>query len=299
MLPTTNVHQLELFYYVVIFGGISRAARGMPYGIQQPAISKQIGQLERHLGTSLFERQPFRLTDAGQDIFGVVRRLFDELPTLRERVQHAHAPQLRIAASEFVLGEYVTDVVARMRLREPALHCRLLAGNQQQMQEWLQEGKVDLAIAALEGPPTGCAWLRIAQLPLAMLAPRRWRFTRPDDCWKGGRLAHPLVCPPSTEGVCRLFQRGLQQRGIAWEPAIETSSTASVTRHVSRGDTVGVSIDLPRLVRHPGVRVLPVPDFAPVEVAALWRAPVSPLLQTLLDVIGQRARELWPEQASG
>ena len=60
-----NIHQLELFYYVTRHGGISRAVRHMPYGIQQPAISSQLLQLEQNLGVKLFERQPFRLTAAG------------------------------------------------------------------------------------------------------------------------------------------------------------------------------------------------------------------------------------------
>ena len=34
-----NVHHLELFYHVAKYGGVSAAARHMPYGIQQPAIS--------------------------------------------------------------------------------------------------------------------------------------------------------------------------------------------------------------------------------------------------------------------
>lgn len=56
-----NIHHLELFYYVARHGGISSAVRQMPYGIQQPAVSSQILQLEKDLGVKLFERQPFRL----------------------------------------------------------------------------------------------------------------------------------------------------------------------------------------------------------------------------------------------
>src|SRR5579859_4106173 len=60
-----NIHHLELFYYVARHGGISRAVRHIPYGIQQPAVSSQILQLEEDLGKRLFERSPFRLTAAG------------------------------------------------------------------------------------------------------------------------------------------------------------------------------------------------------------------------------------------
>lgn len=60
-----NIHHLELFYYVATHGGISEAVRHMPYGIQQPAVSSQILQLEDDLGVKLFNRRPFQLTEAG------------------------------------------------------------------------------------------------------------------------------------------------------------------------------------------------------------------------------------------
>ena len=64
-----NIHHLELFYYVARHGGISEAVRHMPYGIQQPAISGQVGALEDYLGTTLFHRRPFALTPAGEELF--------------------------------------------------------------------------------------------------------------------------------------------------------------------------------------------------------------------------------------
>jgi len=61
-----NVHHLELFYYVARHRGITEAVRKMPWGIQQPAVSGQIKQLEESLGdTKLIHRRPFALTPAG------------------------------------------------------------------------------------------------------------------------------------------------------------------------------------------------------------------------------------------
>ena len=50
-----NLHHVELFYHVAKHGGISRAVRHMPYGIQQPAVSSQILLLEQDLGVKLFD----------------------------------------------------------------------------------------------------------------------------------------------------------------------------------------------------------------------------------------------------
>src|SRR5690242_9532767 len=64
-----NIHHLELFYYVARHGGITEAVRNIPYGIQQPAVSGQVGQLEEYLGVVLFQRRPFSLTPAGQKLY--------------------------------------------------------------------------------------------------------------------------------------------------------------------------------------------------------------------------------------
>ncbi len=72
-----NIHHLELFYYVARHGGISEAARQMPYGIQQPAVSGQMIQLEEYLGVKLFQRRPFALTRQGEMLFEFVQPLID------------------------------------------------------------------------------------------------------------------------------------------------------------------------------------------------------------------------------
>ena len=64
-----NIHHLELFYYVAKHEGISGAVRNMPYGIQQPAVSAQVIQLENDLGITLFQRRPFELTAAGEEFY--------------------------------------------------------------------------------------------------------------------------------------------------------------------------------------------------------------------------------------
>ena len=77
-----NIHYLELFYYVAKHGGISEAVRNMPYGIQQPAVSGQIIQLEQFLGVKLFQRRPFALTPPGEELFAFVRLFFDNLEAM-------------------------------------------------------------------------------------------------------------------------------------------------------------------------------------------------------------------------
>ena len=44
----------------------------MPYGIQQPAMSSQVAQLEEFLGVTLFQRRPLALTPPGKSCFNFI-----------------------------------------------------------------------------------------------------------------------------------------------------------------------------------------------------------------------------------
>ena len=91
-----NIHHLELFYYVARHGGISRAVRQMPYGIQQPAISSQLRQLEDGLGAKLFDRQPFHLTLEGEQLFAYVGPFFEGMGKIEAQLSTKSAPHLRV-----------------------------------------------------------------------------------------------------------------------------------------------------------------------------------------------------------
>ena len=91
-----NVHHLELFYYVARHGGISEAVRNIPYGIQQPAVSGQVAQLEEDLGVTLFHRRPFSLTPPGQKLYRFIEPFFGGLNDMAQELQGGSARQLRI-----------------------------------------------------------------------------------------------------------------------------------------------------------------------------------------------------------
>ena len=82
-----NVHHLELFYYVAKYQGITQAVRKMPYGIQQPAVSGQILQLEKNLGLRLFHRRPFALTAAGEELYAFSKPFFSQLDQIAGRLR--------------------------------------------------------------------------------------------------------------------------------------------------------------------------------------------------------------------
>ena len=110
-----NVHHLELFHYVAKHGGIMPAVRNIPYGIQQPAVSAQVLQLEADLGTTLFQRRPFQLTPAGEELYEFIRPFFANLDAVAEKVRGGTSQLIRIAASMVVLKDHLPALL-RVRL---------------------------------------------------------------------------------------------------------------------------------------------------------------------------------------
>jgi DNA-binding transcriptional LysR family regulator len=293
-----NIHHLELFYYVARHGGISRAVRNMPYGIQQPAISSQVLLLEEDLGTKLFERQPFKLTPEGEELFAFVRPFFDNLLPVADKLRRKSAPVLRIGASELVLLDYLPPVIERLRRQEPKLRLALRSGFQDEVEQWLLDREIDLAIVPLGTKPPGrLRCLRLLSLPLVLVVPKKSKLKSAAELWEKGSVEEPLISLPASEVLTKNFRRGLERRGVEWPHSIEASSMELVTRYVANGYGVGVSLGDTEVVKDPDVRVLPMDGFDPVVMAALWSGALTPLVRLALEEAQRLVAIQWPDLA--
>jgi DNA-binding transcriptional LysR family regulator len=291
-----NVHHLELFYYVARHGGISRAVRRMPYGIQQPAVSSQMLLLEQDLGKKLFERIPFRLTREGEELFAFIAPFFSNLDNVAAALRKDTAPQLRIGASEIVLRNHLPHLLTRVQASHPGLRITLRSGMQAQMEEALQEQQIDLAITPLESkPPSGIRCLRLVKIPLVLLAPKTLKIKSAASLWTNGTVEQPLISLPATETVSRLFRKGLQRLKVDWPTRMEASSLDLITRYVANGYGIGLSVHDPDLVGHPQVRVVELPDFEPIEITAFWKGSMNPVVREILGDMQRYAARVWPE----
>jgi len=110
--------------------------------------------------------------------------------------------------------------------------------------------------------------------------------------WGRDRIEESLICLPPTEALSRDFLHRLNQMGVDWFPGIEASSMDLIETYVSEGLGIGLSVAIPRKKLCPEVRAVPLPDFAPIRIGALWRGSVTPLLQAFITEAQTRAREL-------
>jgi DNA-binding transcriptional LysR family regulator len=288
-----NIHHLELFYYVARFGGITEAVRNMPYGIQQPAISGQVAQLEEHLGATLFRRRPFALTPPGERLYKYIQPFFTGLDALEIELQGGQAQHIRIGASTIVLRDHLPEVVQMARKKFPQLRVALREGYQGELESLLLREEIDLAVTLIEKRATpGVNSQVLIELPMVLLVPKMSKITDAEQLWKQDPITESLICMPAAEVISKYLQQALAKRGADWFPSIEVSSLDLVQTYVANGFGSGIAVHIPGVSIIPGVRMLPLPDFPRVAVGALWRGRMSPLVQTFVSLLETRAKGL-------
>jgi len=286
-----NIHHLELFYYVARHGGISEAVRNMPYGIQQPAVSAQILQLEDHLGVTLFQRRPFALSPSGERVYRFIRPFFDGLVNLEDELR-GDSSHLRMGGSGILLRDHLPEVLLKVRERFPGLKLSLREGHRPQLESWLKNQELDLAVTLLEGKaPLGLGAMPLLELPLVLLVEKSSRIRSAEDLWQKDRIEEALICLPPSETIARQFQQELARKNLAWLPRIEVSSLSLIETYVSYGYGVGLYVDIPRYVYAPRIRVVRLDDFAPVVLGALWPGKITPVIRAFLEEIQARIKQ--------
>ena len=288
-----NIHHLELFYYVARHGGIMEAVRNMPYGIQQPAISAQVAQLEEFLGVTLFQRRPFALTPPGEKLYQFVQPFFSGLDKITEELQGGEARSIRIGASLIILRDHVPELVQGVKKKFPGLKISLREGYPAQLESLLLKDEVDLVLTLIEKKPTaGLNAQVLLELPLVLLVEKNSKLTSAEQLWKRDKIDETLICLPAGEALTKGFLDRLEELKVEWFPGIEASSVDLVETYVARGLGIGLGVAVPRKDSHANVRALPLPGFPPAVIGALWRGKRTPLLQACLADAQLRAKAL-------
>ncbi len=269
------------------------AVRNIPYGIQQPAVSAQVAQLEEFLGVTLFQRRPFLLTPEGEKLYTFIRPFFSNLEKIATELQGGQARHFRVGASTIVLREHMPQLLAGVRRKFPGLKISLREGFPAQLESLLSQDEVDLVITMIDRkPPTGFESLVLMELPMVLLVEKNSKIKSAAELWRRDKIDEPLICLPAAEALAKNFQAQMAALGVEWFPTMEASSADLIETYVASGLGVGVSVGVPGKVLPKNVRALALPEFPPVIVGALWRGKKSPLLSAFLDMAAVRAREI-------
>jgi LysR family cys regulon transcriptional activator len=142
--------------------GLSLTAAAEALHTSQPALSKQIRELEDELGVALFVRHGKKytqLTEAGVRILGIAERVLAQADDIRRagaEYASGDAGTLSIAATHTQARYALPPLLARFRQEYPRVRLRLHQGNPEQVGTMVAHGEAvfGLATEALDRNPS-------------------------------------------------------------------------------------------------------------------------------------------------
>lgn len=159
-----ELRTLRSFLSVAREGNVTRAARSLH--ITQPALSRQLSELERELGCELLVRESrgVTLTDAGM----LLRKRAEEIVSLADRTElEMRAPTAEVEGDVWVGGgesramELVAQVAAQLGVEQPKLRLRVHSGNRDDVTERVDKGLLDFGVVFGEEPESRHEWLSL------------------------------------------------------------------------------------------------------------------------------------------
>ncbi|HVM84609.1 MAG TPA: LysR family transcriptional regulator [Candidatus Binatia bacterium] len=166
-----QIAAMRSFRKVLELGSFSAAARQL--GLSKAAVSKQVSELESHLGATLIHRTTRRLhpTDAGQAYFDSSVALLDELETADAAVRHLQsepAGTLRVSVPSAFGQLCISSLLAEIGRRHPKLTVAVEATDR--LVDLVEEG-FDAAIRIrAQLPDSTLIAKRIRQIPFLVVA---------------------------------------------------------------------------------------------------------------------------------
>ncbi|THA26911.1 LysR family transcriptional regulator [Streptomyces sp. RKND-216] len=275
-----QLQQLRYFTAVAETRHFTRAAAREL--VAQPSLSQQIRALEKELGAELFHRARghISLTDAGEVLLPLARRILADTETARREVQEVarlRRGRVRLGAPPSLCAGFVPDVLSTFRARYPGVDLVVHESGSQDLVRVLAAGELDLAlvITPLAGPAPALTTTELLTEELVVVSapgtgfPHRRRL-RIDDL-----RDRPLV----------MFRRGYDLRDLTvsacraagFDPvfAVEGGEMDAVLGFVRAG--LGVAVVPGMVAARSGLRRTPLaPPGLHRTVSVAHRSDVSP-----------------------
>ncbi|MFT3783366.1 MAG: LysR substrate-binding domain-containing protein [Nibricoccus sp.] len=293
-----ELRHLRYFCAVAEMLNFSRAAERVR--VAQPALSRQIRDLENELGFPLFVRSTtsVRLTDAGRNFYASAQKILGQLAiavTGAQEVARGKSGDLNIASDWRIPMHLVPETVRKFRLRNPKVNVSFADVTIADQVEALRAGKIhlgfvpDIAIGAHEdldmlpvynGPikavlPASHPLAARESVCLRELSSERWIMV---DQKPSTEFREYMIQTCRLAGFTPIFGR-------------TTSSAQGVFSLVAAGEGVAL---LPELVAHEfgGVSMV-LTDCPPIRLFAVWlKKATSPLVERYLVILREQIKTL-------
>ena len=288
-----ELRQLRYFVGVAHERSVTRAAVALR--VAQPALSRQIRQLENEVGVKLLERSPrgVKLTPAGEAFLieaESILRQSEQAVRSAQRHDLAQRGQLKVGYVWGLFHTLVPQWVARFRQRYPEVAVNLFDLTATDLAEALRTGKLDLGFIgfAYEADAAGLAKRKVAACDFLAALPEKHPAVR------RRRVKLALLKDEFFIAISALTYPGAAQ--VLNDACLAAGFRPKILQTAERGFTLlglvaaecGVTL-LPAALQalpHPGVVFRPLSPVPVADLFVAWNASaLSPLARQLVEVL--------------
>jgi DNA-binding transcriptional LysR family regulator len=297
---TVELRHLRYFVAVAEAENVTRAA--LKLHVSQPALSRQIRDLENELGFALLTRsaKSVRLTDAGQVLLGEARAVLERVNQAVSRARAAAVgteTELQVGYAPSLTARILPPALRTFQADQPQVRVRLHDLSTEEMLAGLREGKLHLAFTV--------------RLPAGMLRGLHFQDLARDTLCLAVAPTHPLarlrrvsLVQAAREPLVAYARAGYPEARQLLEttfgrlkPRIveEHDSVSSLIAAVEAGTGAALVLQSLACLSGPRLKLIPLsPAPPPVVVGAIWPGSgLAPAAERFLSFAKR------PEAASG
>ena len=277
-----------------------RAAEHLGY--TQSAVSQQIASLEKAVGGKLFERpggpKPVELTPLGQIVLDHARKVLEQIEQADVAVRHYGAGvvgMLSVGTFQSVSVQMLPTILRRFRSQRPQVEVRLYeTDDQDDLEDRLGDGRLDLAFLVEPFPTTGLDWKELCEDPFVAVSPLEEPLVASDDFIDVGVFDRvPLISQHDT--ACqRLIDGGLRDAGIDMNVVFRTADNSAVQAMVRAGMGHAVMPWLAVDAHDPTVRIRRMEPGIPPRIICVAKPnfrDIPPAADTFIEVAAETFHE--------
>jgi len=301
-----DLRRLRTFVTVVERGSVSKASEQLR--ITQPALSRQLRDLQEEFGVRLFSLVGRRLvlTSAGEGLLNQCRALLGQADALIESarsLRKGDAGVLHVGATSQMIASVFPGFLRQFAKRHPGVQVRPIEAGAIEQLSLLEDGKLHAAISVLQGAEAAFSSHPLPSLSaLVVFNPRLSRITLGDIADVRELSEAPLlVLRPSfvtrklLDAVCRLER-------LVPHIVMESASTDTLLAMAEGGHGVAVVPSSARITR----RALRLSRLAhrgrplDMEVAVLWdrQRPAPRYAESFAAIFAAQMRLVLPASLS-
>ena len=295
-----ELRDLRYFVAVADYHGFSRAADILR--ISQPALSRQVKDLEEELGLRLFDRVGRRtiLTAAGSDLLERARALLYESDSIKGRASDLAGGSrglLRLGATPHAYESFVARLLVDFRRASPQVEVTLVEEGAANLLEAVSSGAIHVAVASLPSG-TGLAGRPLFPFGIVAFLPRGHPLSGVKAIDVAQLVPHPLLLMRRTFLNRQIFDAACHAAHIAPKVMLESNSAQSLMALAE--STQGIAI-LPSTVRLDNSKNTIVPLRHNGRPLGLWmyviweeRRYLTPAAEAFIDVAYRGTRQKYP-----